>query len=311
MSSRSGAVKRLLAELKDLQQNPSPDLTAAPLEDNMLEWHFTIRGPSDGGFAGGRYHGRIIFPADYPFKPPNISFLTPNGRFEVGKKICLSITGHHPEFWRPAWGCRSALVALIGFLPTPGEGAIGALDYTEPERAEFAKRSRDWTCPSCGSCNRDVLPDEADKPVEKLVAEEGLTFTMKADGDAAPASSTNDHLGSESPLTDPTPSIPTESTPVVAAAALHARPQSSLSSAASTAVQPNITQPQLRVPAAQPVVPQQQPIPAGARAPEMIVIPLDQTTIRKRQIDTCLMFVCFLIACLLLRRLNSFPLEPM
>lgn len=45
--------------------------------------------------------GRIIFPADYPFKPPNIYFLTPNGRFELGKKICLSITSFHQETWRP------------------------------------------------------------------------------------------------------------------------------------------------------------------------------------------------------------------
>lgn len=27
----------------------------------------------------------------------------PNGRFEVGKKICLSISGHHPETWQPSW----------------------------------------------------------------------------------------------------------------------------------------------------------------------------------------------------------------
>jgi ubiquitin-conjugating enzyme E2 J1 len=35
----------------------------------------------------------------------------PNGRFEVGKKICLSITGHHPEYWQPAWGSKSRPVA--------------------------------------------------------------------------------------------------------------------------------------------------------------------------------------------------------
>ena len=31
----------------------------------------------------------------------------PNGRFEVGKKICLSISAHHPEHWQPAWGGKS------------------------------------------------------------------------------------------------------------------------------------------------------------------------------------------------------------
>ena len=30
---------------------------------------------------GGVYHGRILVPADYPMKPPDIIVLTPNGRF--------------------------------------------------------------------------------------------------------------------------------------------------------------------------------------------------------------------------------------
>ncbi|KAJ3090608.1 Ubiquitin-conjugating enzyme E2 J1 [Quaeritorhiza haematococci] len=181
-TSRSPAVKRLMKELAELNNDPSPEFVAAPVDDNVFEWHFTIRGPSEGGFAGGRYHGRIIFPPDYPFKPPNISFLTPNGRFEVGKKICLSITGHHPEYWRPAWGVRSALVALISFMPTKGDGAIGALDYTEEERKVFATKSRNWVCPHCGSRNATALPDESERPVEKLQGDSEITFSVKAEG---------------------------------------------------------------------------------------------------------------------------------
>jgi ubiquitin-conjugating enzyme E2 J1 len=32
------------------------------------------------------------------------------------------------------------MLALISFLPTKGEGAIGALDYTDEERRLFAKK---------------------------------------------------------------------------------------------------------------------------------------------------------------------------
>jgi ubiquitin-protein ligase len=42
----------------------------------MFDWHFTLRGPRDTEFVGGIYHGRILLPADYPFKPPNIMLLT-------------------------------------------------------------------------------------------------------------------------------------------------------------------------------------------------------------------------------------------
>ncbi|KAJ1565486.1 Ubiquitin-conjugating enzyme E2 J1, partial [Nowakowskiella sp. JEL0078] len=178
--SRSAAVKRLMKEYADLQSEPCPEFVAAPLESDIFEWHFTIRGPPEGGFSGGRYHGRIIFPADYPFKPPNISFLTPNGRFEIGKKICLSITGYHPEYWRPAWGVRLALVAIISFFPTKGEGAIGSLDYTDEERRIFSKKSRQWSCKICNfGKNEDLLPDESDQPTQKLNVDPEFTLTIR------------------------------------------------------------------------------------------------------------------------------------
>lgn len=76
---------------------------------------------------GGIYHGRILLPAEYPFKPPSFMMLTPNGRFQTGVKICLSISSHHPEHWQPSWSVRTALTALIAFMPTPGQGALGSI----------------------------------------------------------------------------------------------------------------------------------------------------------------------------------------
>lgn len=108
----------------------------------MLQWYFTIRGPPDTDFEGGMYHGQILLPAQYPYKPPNIIWLTPNGRFEVGKRICLSISAHHPEDWQPAWGVRTILEALISFMPAPANGAVGALDWTPAERQACAKESQ-------------------------------------------------------------------------------------------------------------------------------------------------------------------------
>ncbi|KAK8724988.1 hypothetical protein OTU49_011019 [Cherax quadricarinatus] len=151
-NSRCPAVKRLFREAKELHE-ATEEYFAQPLDDNLFEWHFTVRGPADSEFDGGIYHGRIIMPADYPMKPPNIIFLTPNGRFETNKKICLSISGHHPETWQPSWSIRTALLAIIGFMPTPANGTIGSLDYTASERAKLAKKSLEYECPQCGSIN--------------------------------------------------------------------------------------------------------------------------------------------------------------
>lgn len=58
------------------------------LQDNIFEWHYTLRGPSGTEFANGLYHGRIQLPAEYPFRPPNMMVMTPNGRWELNKKVC-------------------------------------------------------------------------------------------------------------------------------------------------------------------------------------------------------------------------------
>lgn len=55
---------------------PTDEYSACPLEDNLFEWHFTVRGPPSTEFEGGLYHGRILLPSQYPMQPPNIILLT-------------------------------------------------------------------------------------------------------------------------------------------------------------------------------------------------------------------------------------------
>ena len=134
-------IRRIHADIREIRHSETAHYTAHPSEEDMRKWFFTIRGPRDTCFFGGEYHGVILLSADYPYKPPNIMWLTPNGRFEVRKKICLSISAHHPEHWMPAWGIRTIVEALISFMPTPGNGAIGALDWNEDERKRLAESS--------------------------------------------------------------------------------------------------------------------------------------------------------------------------
>ncbi|KFO12535.1 Ubiquitin-conjugating enzyme E2 J1, partial [Balearica regulorum gibbericeps] len=181
------AVKRLMKEAAELK-DPTDHYHAQPLEDNLFEWHFTVRGPPDSDFDGGIYHGRIVLPHEYPMKPPSIILLTANGRFEVGKKICLSISGHHPETWQPSWSIRTALLAIIGFMPTKGEGAIGSLDYTPEERRALAKKSQDFCCEMCGTSMKTALlpltsggmSSQADKEAKELARQ--INFKVKSLG---------------------------------------------------------------------------------------------------------------------------------
>eukprot|EP01032_Pedospumella_encystans_P009213 gene9213-10868_t len=207
MSNRKNpAVKRILADVRELQTHPSSRYFAAPLEDNMFEWHFTIRGPADSAFADGVYHGRILLPTDYPFKPPNIVFLTKNGRFEVGTKICLSISAYHEESWQPAWGVRTMLEAIISFMPSEGMGAIGALDWTVEERKKLATESKSFCCSVCGKV-ADLLSDPAlDAPSsesekeKQALADQIAQMSMKV----APAPS-SPHVGQHHSLSGDIP----------------------------------------------------------------------------------------------------------
>jgi len=160
MSSSAGtsAVKRIQRELKEISESPSRHWTASPVADDLFEWQFVVRGPPATDFEGGIYTGRIVLPVNYPMAPPSISLLTPNGRWEVGKKICLSNSSYHPELWQPAWGIRTIMEALRTQFPMPGDGAIGALDWPSDLRKRLAIESLDFVCAPGSKPNRELLP---------------------------------------------------------------------------------------------------------------------------------------------------------
>lgn len=209
---KSPAVKRLMREAKELCE-ATEQYYAQPLEDNLFEWHFTVEGPADSDFESGRYHGRIVLPPEYPMKPPSIMLLTPNGRFEIGKKICLSMSAHHPETWQPSWSIRTVLLAIIGFMPSKGGGAIGALDYTTEERKVLAKKSLLWKCNICGSCNSDSLKEvdpgsrlTTNKEAEELASQ--ISFKGENEKNFENSSDATDGVTSQSTSTFTSANIP-------------------------------------------------------------------------------------------------------
>lgn len=160
-NTKSPTIKRILKEATELSSHPDPTLHAAPLESNLFEWHFTLQGPPSTPYGEGAYHGRIILPPTYPLRPPSFRFLTPSGRFEVNREICLSISGHHEETWQPAWGIRTALWALRAFMEGDAKGQVGGMEMPEKERRRLAGESKTWRCQGCGGRNNeDILREE-------------------------------------------------------------------------------------------------------------------------------------------------------
>lgn len=92
-------------------------------------------------------------------------FLNASGRFQTATKICLSVTGFHPEHWQPAWGARTMLIAIRNHFCVEDRGALGYLEMTEVERRRLAIESRHFNCSRCGyrgPCDRPS--SAADRP---------------------------------------------------------------------------------------------------------------------------------------------------
>ncbi|GAA6066449.1 ubiquitin-conjugating enzyme E2 J2 [Tachysurus ichikawai] len=126
------ATQRLKQDYLRIKKDPVPYICAEPLPSNILEWHYVVRGPEKTPYEGGYYHGKLVFPREFPFKPPSIYMITPNGRFKCNTRLCLSITDFHPDTWNPAWSVSTILTGLLSFMVEKGPtlGSIETSDYT-------------------------------------------------------------------------------------------------------------------------------------------------------------------------------------
>ncbi|KAK4219665.1 ubiquitin-conjugating enzyme/RWD-like protein [Rhypophila decipiens] len=185
-NSKSPTIRRILREAQELSSSPSADYTAVPLENDLFEWHFTLKGPPSSAFAGGIYHGRIVLPAMYPLRPPSFRFVTPSGRFETNREICLSISGHHEETWQPAWGVRTALVALRSFMETDSKGQLGGLETTDEVRRRLATESKGFRCSVCAKTNGEIM-EECEKAAQEYEAASGGSGSSKASAEEVPS----------------------------------------------------------------------------------------------------------------------------
>ncbi|KAF8427898.1 ubiquitin-conjugating enzyme/RWD-like protein [Tirmania nivea] len=151
MATRA-ANKRLVREYKNISENPPPFIQAHPSEHNILEWHYLLTGPPNTPYHNGQYWGTLVFPSEYPFKPPAIRMLTPSGRFQTNTRLCLSISDFHPKSFNPAWEVSTILIGLLSFM-TSEEMTTGSISMNENERKVLAARSRWWNSTGGGTCS--------------------------------------------------------------------------------------------------------------------------------------------------------------
>ena len=85
-------------------------------------------------------------PENFPFEPPHFYFLTENGLYETGKKVCISIGEFHKDQYRAALGvsgfCNQLVSGLIGWK-TMGTG-IAIVKTTVEHKKKLASITYDY-----------------------------------------------------------------------------------------------------------------------------------------------------------------------
>ncbi|XVF25301.1 hypothetical protein REPUB_Repub13aG0201600 [Reevesia pubescens] len=158
--AEKSCVKRLQKEYRALCKEPVSHVVARPSSNDLLEWHYVLEGSEGTPFAGGYYYGKIKFPPEYPYKPPGITMITPNGRFMTQKKICLSMSDFHPESWNPMWSVSSILTGLLSFM-MDNSPTTGSVNTTAAEKQRLAKTSLAFNCKN--PTFRKLFPEYVDK----------------------------------------------------------------------------------------------------------------------------------------------------
>lgn len=89
--------------------------------------------------------GVLLFPHDYPYKPPSVMMYTPNGRFQERMRLCLSMSDFHPELWNPNWSVSTIIMGLLSFMneDTPTSGSITT---TNKMKRMYAQNSLAFNC---------------------------------------------------------------------------------------------------------------------------------------------------------------------
>eukprot|EP00913_Durusdinium_trenchii_P020386 g19150.t1 len=176
--------RRLMMEYRRILKNPIDFIEARPLDTNILEWHFVMTGNQDP-YTGGDLSCILEFPDDFPMKPPSIKLLTPSGRFEINKRICLSMSDFHKESWNPSWTVEKILIGLMSFMYEENSVSIGSILEPKEDRRRYAAASAYFNAQNEIYVQLFQTPDEAEeedniRKLRKVAAAGGESESEKA-----------------------------------------------------------------------------------------------------------------------------------
>ncbi|XP_035920058.1 ubiquitin-conjugating enzyme E2 L3 isoform X2 [Anopheles stephensi] len=145
LKTMADSVKIELADIRASGMKSFRDIVVD--EANLLLWTGLIV-PDNVPYNKGAFRIEITFPAEYPFKPPKISFKTKIYHPNIDEKgqVCLPIIS--AENWKPATKTDQVIQALIELVNDPEPEHPLRADLAEEflkDRKKFTKNAEEHT----------------------------------------------------------------------------------------------------------------------------------------------------------------------
>ena len=114
------AESRIQKEIKSFLSNP-PLNCELVVGSNIRTWVVNMKGLDGTIYAGEQFKLKMVFPKDYPSKPPSVFFLKPTPKhvhvYSNGD-ICLNLLG---KDWRPSMTAELLVVSIQSMLASAKE----------------------------------------------------------------------------------------------------------------------------------------------------------------------------------------------
>lgn len=147
--------RRVAKEYTNLKADPLPNVKIGCDECDPLNWYCLVHSLDEDVYRGGEYIVNIKLSPRYPFEAPDFLMLTPNGRFDISKKLCFSNSSYHQkDSWSPMWTMRFIILGFVSFFLEKTSSGIGHIETTDDVKRSLAAQSTAYNGIQCAHVMR-------------------------------------------------------------------------------------------------------------------------------------------------------------
>ena len=145
---KTKSTKRLQNEFKSLQNNPVCNcIVELPEGTNIYKWKVYMAGPEGTPYESGSFQISFTFPDNYPFKHPEVKFITPMYHPNIKKdtgEICMDVFA---TSWSPTQKVSDILQKLVSLLKSPSTSSPLESDICQEylnDYNKFCRNVKNW-----------------------------------------------------------------------------------------------------------------------------------------------------------------------